>query len=241
MSMLHDLIAAALFGRGGGGADAVRYTQQSLTDAQKAQARDNIGAEPEKFVVTLVSNDQGSTFTSDKTHAEIKAAYEAGKLVIAHWETWRRVYYLSDCDTQMAKFFHVEIQDCTIGDEHKVYVETVTLWRSVEALPIAPWRRDTRYLKVESTVTDDAATQSIEPAANTTYNCTAAALTSLTITNPPATGSYVIKFNSGSTATTTTIPSSIHGLESFAAEANTHYEINVEDNYAVIGKWAISV
>jgi hypothetical protein len=47
-------------------------------------------------------------------------------------------------------------------------------------------------------------------------------------------------FTSGATATSTTIPSTILGLESFAAEANTIYEINVLDNRAVVGSWAVS-
>lgn len=77
----------------------------------------------------------------------------------------------------------------------------------------------------------------ITPSAFGIYNC--GTLTSLTITNPPATGSYSIVFTSGATATTTNIPSSILGLESFAAEANTTYEINVLDNRAVVGSWAV--
>lgn len=83
------------------------------------------------------------------------------------------------------------------------------------------------------------ASPSITPVANKVYEC--GELTSLTIANPPATGAYVIKFDSGSTATTTTIPATIKGLESFAPEANTHYEINVEDNYALVASWAVSV
>ena len=82
------------------------------------------------------------------------------------------------------------------------------------------------------------ATPSIEPAANNIYKC--GELTSLTISNPPATGAWSVVFTSGSTATTTTIPSTILGLESFAAEANTMYEINVLDNRAVVGSWAVS-
>ncbi len=89
---------------------------------------------------------------------------------------------------------------------------------------------------VDVTVSDAAA--SIAPADNRRYKC--GELTSLTITDPPATGHYVIIFTSGATATTTTIPSTINGLESFAAEANTRYEIDVEDNYAVVGSWAVS-
>lgn len=85
-------------------------------------------------------------------------------------------------------------------------------------------------------VTDASAT--ITPADNNIYNC--GTLTSLTITNPPVTGMYSIIFTSGSTATTTVIPSSILGLESFSASANTIYEINVLDNRAVVGSWEVN-
>ena len=78
----------------------------------------------------------------------------------------------------------------------------------------------------------------ITPAANTVYHC--GELASLTVSNPPATGAYSIVFTSGATATTTAFPATILGLEDFAAEANTLYEINVLDNRAVIGSWAVS-
>lgn len=79
---------------------------------------------------------------------------------------------------------------------------------------------------------------SITPTDHTLYNC--GTLTSLTITDPPSTGAYSIVFTSGSTATSTTFPATILGLEDFAAEANTMYEINVLDNRAVVGSWAVS-
>jgi hypothetical protein len=82
------------------------------------------------------------------------------------------------------------------------------------------------------------ATPTITPLHNTIYQC--GELTSLTITNPPSTGAYSIVFTSGSTATSTTFPATILGLEDFAAEANTLYEINVLDNRAVVGSWAVS-
>ena len=88
-------------------------------------------------------------------------------------------------------------------------------------------------------ITVSGTTPTITPANNTIYNCGEVA--SLTISNPPATGAYSIVFTSGSTATTTTIPATILGLEDFAAEANTLYEINVLDSRAVIGSWAVSV
>ena len=78
----------------------------------------------------------------------------------------------------------------------------------------------------------------IKPADNTIYKC--AELVSLTISNPPATGAYSIVFTSGSTATLFPSPSSVLGLESFTPVANTIYEINVLDNRAVIGSWAVS-
>ena len=80
--------------------------------------------------------------------------------------------------------------------------------------------------------------QTIHPEDNTRYVC--GTLTSLTITSPPATGAYTIVFTSGATATTTTFPATILGLEDFAAAANTLYEINVLDGRAVVGSWAVS-
>ena len=89
-----------------------------------------------------------------------------------------------------------------------------------------------------TTVSSSETTASITPQNNTIYQF--GELTSLTITNPPATGAYSIIFTSGSTATTTVIPNTMLGLEDFAAEANTIYEINVLNNRAVVGSWAVS-
>lgn len=78
-------------------------------------------------------------------------------------------------------------------------------------------------------VTVSGTTPTITPVANTTYKC--GELTSLTISNPPATGKYSIIFFSGATATTTV------GIENFVAEANKRYKITVEDNYATYDSW----
>ena len=77
----------------------------------------------------------------------------------------------------------------------------------------------------------------ITPEDNTIYQC--GELSSLTITNPPATGAWSIVFTSSSTATTTTIQIAVQGLDRFAPEANCVYEINVLDNRAVVGSWAV--
>lgn len=89
-----------------------------------------------------------------------------------------------------------------------------------------------------TTVSSSETTASITPQNNTIYQF--GELTSLTITNPPATGAYSIIFTSGATATTTVIPNTMLGLEDFAAEANTIYEINVLNNRALVGSWAVN-
>ena len=133
----------------------------------------------------------------------------------------------------------------TIGDVY--YVEAVSagyIWMTSTSQPDGYWEElgetidlSAYQLKpVQNTVSGTSA--SITPEDNNVYNC--GELTSLTISNPPSIGAYSIVFTSGSTATTTTIPSTILGLESFAAEANTMYEINVLDNRAVVGSWAVS-
>lgn len=132
-----------------------------------------------------------------------------------------------------------------VGDVY--YVEAVSagyIWLTSASQPNGYWEElgetiDLSAYELKPTVnapTGDTIT--ITPEDNTIYAC--GELTSLTISNPPATGAYSIVFTSGATATTTTIPSTILGLEDFAAEANTLYEINVLDNRAVVGSWAVT-
>ena len=71
-------------------------------------------------------------------------------------------------------------------------------------------------------------------------NYTGGTLTSLTLDDYPATGEFTIVFESGSTPTTTSFPASILGLETFAAEADTIYEINVRNGLAVWHGWDVS-
>lgn len=66
---------------GGGSSDAVLYTPQTLTDAQKKQARDNVDAAG-VFVVKGTFNQSGEV-TLDKTFAQIQEAINAGKSPIA--------------------------------------------------------------------------------------------------------------------------------------------------------------
>ncbi len=76
------------------------------------------------------------------------------------------------------------------------------------------------------------------PAANTIYKC--GEVTSLTISNPPANRAYSITFTSGSTPTDLSIDPAIKMPDGFSVEANRIYEINVLDNRAAVGSWAVS-
>lgn len=62
----------------GGSPDAVLYTAQTLTDAQKKQARDNIDAAVADFVVNGTVNSD-MTVTLDKTFAQIQEAVQGVK------------------------------------------------------------------------------------------------------------------------------------------------------------------
>lgn len=209
---------------------------EEMTTEQAVTMLENIGAEPEKFLVSISSDGLG-VYTADKTFAEIKAAYIAGKTIVVKYSEME--YTLHDLTYEGSSFGEAYFVTYSFSNfNHSGRMRGISVEQNGEH---EDWSYNEILLEEKPEVHEDnSSILTITPEENCIYNCTASALTSLTITNPPATGSYVIKFNSGNTPTTTTIPSSIHGLESFAAEANTHYEINVEDNYAVVGKWAVS-
>ena len=83
MSVIDAIIAKKLCGGGGGSSDAVLYTAQTLTGAQKKQARDNIDAAITDFVVNGTVN-SNMEVTLDKTFAQIQAAIQEGKHPVAH-------------------------------------------------------------------------------------------------------------------------------------------------------------
>lgn len=208
-NLLDAVIAAKLAGGsgGGGGTDtnAVHYTADSgKTDAQKAQARANIGA--------LGTGDIGTVFTFKGAVATIADLPASGNSVGDVWFV----------ESELANFVWLvdEINPGGFWDEF--------------GQPI-----DLSGYQLNPTVNAvTGASASITPADNNIYNC--GELTSLAISNPTQQGAYSIVFTSGATPTITSIPSTILGLESFAAEANTMYEINVLDNRAVVGSWAVS-
>lgn len=66
---------------GGGSPNAVLYTAQTITDEQKKQARENVDAASNDFVITAtVASD--NTCTTDKTYAQIQEAIQNGKRAV---------------------------------------------------------------------------------------------------------------------------------------------------------------
>lgn len=225
MDILDAVLAAQIAKNGSGGGGGAVSSVNGKTGAVVLVA-DDLGAEPEKFIVRVTES--SGTYSADKTFAEISAAYESGKSIeVIYGGT---IYYLVSLMTPLLgdgyiafSFTHVE------GNSIRIFrVEQDDSWEEYGNSLVTA----SRQILVGS------ASATITPISNTIYSC--GELTSLTITDPPATGAYVIKFTSGSTATTTTIPASIIFPEAFAAEANTRYEINVEDGYAVAVGWPVS-
>ena len=61
---------------------AISYDSQTLTEAQQAQARTNIGAGQPVFAVNVTEVGGSGGYTADKTAAEIEAAYQAGRTIV---------------------------------------------------------------------------------------------------------------------------------------------------------------
>ena len=233
MDILDAVLAAQIAknGSGGGGgsvtAGAVATAISQMTSAQAAQARSDLGAEPEKFVVAVTET--GNTFSADKTFAEISAAISAGKIVEFSVTFGTAIGVTTDVlyETSTAVYGFIVLKTPSMT-EARCYIVSIA---SNDTVTVTG--RDLEF--ATNLIEISGASANIAPVANSVYKC--GTLTSLTISNPPATGSYVIKFTSGSTATTTAIPASIIFPEAFAAEANTRYEINVEDGYALAVGW----
>lgn len=79
---------------------------------------------------------------------------------------------------------------------------------------------------------------SIDAEINTMYLC--GTMAALTIDTFPPTGIFSVVFTSGSTATTLTVPNTLHMPDGFTVEANKRYEINVLDGYACAQGWTVS-
>lgn len=194
----------------------------------------DVGAAPLQLTATPTAGPSGTTLMSGTwsgaTWEEVMAAVLASRLIQIDVAIIGKITLLYNLGSETGAssnafvynvggvLFNIFAELLIVNGNHKFYLSIINT--------------QTETVNVTGT------TPTITPADNTIYNCGEVA--SLTISNPPATGAYSIVFTSGSTATVTAFPATILGLEDFAAEANTIYEINVLDNRAVAGSWAVS-
>lgn len=222
-----------LAGKSGSGASvtpaSVASAIHGMSDEQAAQALADLGGGKPPCIVTIT--DDGG-YVADKTYAEITAAHTAGLTVLFVVDLWS-IRAVSDevVYTGGMIYAYLAMEDYLAGNVPLLSVVSIS---SANVVSVT----NKRLAEAENIVTVSGSTPTITPTANTIYKC--GELSSLTVSNPPEIGAYSIVFTSGSTATTTTIPATILGLEDFVPEANTIYEINVLDNRALVAGWPVS-
>ena len=244
--------------------DAVRVVSQSFTDAQKAIARGNIDAEQTPLLVGINYNSSTSAWVATKSLDDIMSAYGGDRQVIIYFfpqnldicylalpavdEVQNVVEVNILCAHDPTNAINTEGWTINITNSNNADVVTVTPIEG-RLIPIAGYTNAGKVLTVESNgkpgwelpgpvvVSDTSSTTPTIASAedNHIYKFTQD-LTSLSLTS--GTGAYMICFHSGSTATTTSFPVSILGLDDFVPETDTYYEINVMDGRAVWNGWA---
>lgn len=183
------------------------------------------------FIITVTYDDVNDKYTADKSFAEIWDAYQDGKICIAYYGSDMYIFSAVYDDRPKTIDF-VCVRYLAQEDMSKV-----SFFRLIGSSAV--WRKHDYIIQIATATVIDLSSTSITlaPQTNTEYHY--GELTSLAITNPPATGAYSIVFTSGSTATNIPAQLNILGLENFEPEVNTLYEINVLDNRAAIGSWAV--
>lgn len=180
------------------------------------------GGSDSTFTVTFTIIHSPLSISCDKTLEEISEAYFAGKLVYAN--VGDQTYLLESIDADDGVCIFTAVMD---GHMSSIYT------------PIGSddWFISDGNIQMQPAVVSvSGATPTIaEVEPDTIYEC--GTLTSLTITTASVYIDFIIRFTSGSTPTTTSFPVSMKFPEAFVAEANTRYEINVSNGYALAVGW----
>ena len=203
---------------------AVVSVTSSMTDQQASDTLGNIGGEPKRMIVTITSS--GNTYSSDKTFAQIRAAVLDKKDVIIKYGSV--IFTLQENELS-----YVQFRSVFYNNSQESYIVSTFTISSTDFISF----NYTKVKGVSSIVTDTLSTNiTLENAAdNTIYEYgELASLTIVSISNP---GDFIIRFTSGATATTTSFPVGMKFQEAFAAEANTRYEINCSNGYALAVGW----
>ena len=226
--------------------DTVRVVEQTFTDAQKTQARTNIGAAATGDIPTGIVRYDASQSLTDPQKAQARTnigaastndiptgtvRYDASQSLNGTEKTQARtnIGAASASDVQDIDD-RVDSLEVAAGVAVKYTLQTPTDQQKLQARAnINAEEKITQYVSYE-------ATQSFSAANN--YDYQFGTVTSLTVTGSTESGMFSITFHSGSTATTTSFPVNILGLDDFVPETNTTYEINVKARRAVWFGWA---
>ena len=210
-------------GEGGGGStEAVLYIAQALTDAQKTQARTNIGAGtyskpsggiPKTDLASDVQTSLGKADTALQQHQSLSG------------------YATETYVQQQIAAIPDELPAVTAADNGKFFRVVNGAW-AAQAVPFQTPR-------VAMTASDT--TPSLSP--NKLYVFPEMASLTPTLATPSdATilNEYHFVFDSGATATVLTLPTSVLQPDGFSVEANMHYEISILEGAMTAQGWAVT-
>lgn len=226
-------------------ASVVKYTVQTLTEAQKLRARLNIGAaaggDPTSGVLraNIVEDSQGNYTLDGMAPEELaEALLQDYTPVFVFVFPYDQSYVMSLTDLRARD---LGSQTYTITGtalyNRNIYEVVIQILSGEASITVTTEPVD---YPVRQQVTGTNVT--ITPQAGVFYDCSGI-IEDIQI-NTPGPDIYhrgwTVRFTTGSTAPRTIIPATIRGVETFAAEANMTYEINVLDNLAVVGSWEVS-
>lgn len=206
---------------------AVLTTAQTLTPAEQAQARANIGAGGVDIVWGYQDEDQGNSVIRRKsddtiyTPAQMLADESAGRLVLV--ESPHGIFYLTAAGNVLASFFNGATFTMAVASNGQ-YTEV--------AVPTGG----------EPVITNTGTTVQLSLSPNTFYIFPNATQLSISFTAGTAgvVNEYHFRFTSGSNATQLDLPATVEIPDDFDVAANTVYEVSIVDNYMVYSSWEVS-
>ncbi len=247
-------------------AAAVLSAMQAMSNAQAAAALAAIDGEPEKLTVTITkTGNQYSAdktyaeITAAVTAGKIvQAVYGKTEVFLAKAEASADIHFFSIVPKNSIDFtkgFTLTLY--ALADNESMTVasidyQPITVDAALSSSSTNPvqnkvidaalaLKADASALNNKAdkpTVVTDLSSTSITLASaadNTIYEY--GELSALTVTAITATGDFIIRFTSGATPTTTNFPATMKFPEAFSAEANTRYEINCSNGYALVTGW----
>lgn len=205
------------------------YNKPNAKTIRDALPDDGEGGDS-RVVVTVTES--GGVYSADKTFDEIMTAINAQKVVEV--KNADDVYVLAKTDGSSEAYF------VTLSYGFQPLYNSVLLVKMLCLDDTDAWLLSSTNYFNEVIIKDTTSTNITIARANANTVYEYGELSNLAVTMFTSTGDFIIRFTSGSTATTTNFPASMKFPEAFSAEANTRYEINVSNGYALVASWPTS-